>query len=93
MTIIASSFQKVSVLFHRKEFFTADKYVVDSRLFARARRSSGTCQLEKASLPHGTQKMRNLGLYRYVTRTNVSFFDPSPNLVFRLKNGTFVRVT
>ena len=31
-------------------------------------------------------------LYRYVTRTNVSFFDPSPNLVFRSKNGTFVRV-
>ena len=32
-------------------------------------------------------------LYRYVTRTSVSFFDPSPNLVVRSKNGTFVRVT
>ena len=31
--------------------------------------------------------------YRYVTRTNVSFFDPSPNLVVRSKNGTFVRLT
>ena len=28
-----------------------------------------------------------LGLYRNVTRTNVRFFDPSPNLVVRSKNG------
>ena len=35
----------------------------------------------------------NFGLYLYVTRTNVSFVDPSPNLVFRSKNGTFVPVT
>ena len=32
-------------------------------------------------------------IYRYVTRTNVPFFDPSPNLVVRSKNGIFVRVT
>ena len=32
-------------------------------------------------------------LYRYLTRTNVSFIDPSPNLVVRGKKGTFLRVT
>ena len=31
--------------------------------------------------------------YIVVTRTNVPIFDPSPNLVVRSKNGTFVRVT
>ena len=29
--------------------------------------------------PIGNQSGTNFGLYRYVTRTNVSFFDPSPN--------------
>ena len=28
--------------------------------------------------PHQAS-LKNSGLYRYVTRTNVSFFDPSPN--------------
>ena len=33
------------------------------------------------------------GLYRYFTRANVPFFDPSPYLVVRSKSRTFVRVT
>ena len=29
-------------------------------------------------------------MLRYVTRTNVSFFDPSPNLVVRSKQGAYI---
>ena len=34
-----------------------------------------------------------IGLYRYVTRTNVPFFDLTTRLGLGSKNGTFVRVT
>ena len=56
--------------------------------------SKGTTAIET----NENRSKKNIGrpfnwLYRYVTRTNVPFFDPSSNLVVRSKNGTFVRVT
>ena len=48
--------------------------------------SMGSCNLVPALSAHFS-----IEGYRYAKRTNVSFFDPSSNLVFRSKNGTFVR--
>ena len=52
-----------------------------------------SCQVMNASVHLPFAGIMKIRLYRYVTGTNVPFFDPSPNLVVRSKNGTFVRVT
>ena len=47
---------------------------------AKVKQSSVTISLKRpAPVPPSDDTTGNNGLYRYVTRTNVSFFDPSPN--------------